>query len=42
MVTNQDEWDVIFRPFITLKNGQRIYAWQFGKKAFPLKVRRKT
>ena len=35
-----DEYEVIFRPYITIK-GQRIYAWQFGKRAFPLRVRRK-
>lgn len=28
----------IFRPFITLKNGQRLWAWQCGKKAFRLIV----
>ncbi len=30
---------VIFRPYFTLKNGRRIYASQFGKRAFPIKVR---
>ena len=28
----------IFRPFITLKNGQRLWAWQKGKKVFRLVV----
>jgi len=32
---------VIFRPYITLKNGKRIYAAQRGLKAFPIKVRDK-
>jgi hypothetical protein len=29
---------LIFRPFITLKNGKRLYASSIGKKAFPLWV----
>lgn len=32
---------VIFRPFITLKNGKRLYAWQYGLKAFMLRIRKK-
>ena len=28
----------IFRPFITLKNGHRIYARQYGLKAFRIPV----
>ncbi|MCE9548103.1 MAG: hypothetical protein K8T25_21730 [Planctomycetia bacterium] len=32
---------VIFRPFITLKNGKRLYAWQKGLKAFRLVVKSK-
>ncbi len=28
----------IYRPFITLKNGQRVWAWQRGLKAFRLLV----
>jgi hypothetical protein len=35
-----DEYVVIFRPYITLKNGKRLYARQFGLRAFPLKVKR--
>lgn len=30
---------LIFRPFITLKNGQKLWAYQVGKRAFPLIVR---
>jgi hypothetical protein len=30
---------LIFRPFITLKNGKRIYASQYGIKAFALWVK---
>jgi hypothetical protein len=33
--------DVIFRPFITLKNGKRLYAWQYGLKAFMIRIRKK-
>lgn len=29
---------VVFRPWITLKNGKRLYASQVGKRAFPLIV----
>lgn len=29
---------VVFRPWITLKNGKRLYASQIGKRAFPLLV----
>ena len=29
---------LVFRPWITLKNGRRLYASQFGKRAFPLVV----
>lgn len=27
---------LIFRPSIRLPDGKRIYAWQYGKKAFPI------
>jgi hypothetical protein len=30
---------LIFRPFITLKNGRRLWARQVGKRAFPLLVK---
>jgi hypothetical protein len=32
-------YTLIFRPFITLKNGRKLWAWQCGKKAFPLLVK---
>lgn len=32
--------EVIYTPVITLKNGRRIYAWQYGKKAFRLEIRK--
>ncbi len=31
-------YTVVFRPWITLKNGTRLYAYQVGKRAFPLVV----
>ena len=31
-------YQLVFRPWITLKNGQRLYAHQVGKRAFPLIV----
>jgi hypothetical protein len=33
-------YELIFRPFITLKNGRRLYASEVGKKAFPIWVRK--
>lgn len=30
---------LIFRPFITLKNGKKLWAHQVGKRAFPLFVK---
>ena len=36
-----DEEDVVFTTYITLKNGRRLYAKQYGKKAFMLRIRKK-
>lgn len=30
---------MIFRAFITLRNGKRLYARQVGLKAFPIRVK---
>ena len=30
----KDNNNLVFTPYITLKNGKRIYASAFGKKAF--------
>jgi len=35
-----DDYVLIFRPYITLKNGRRLYASSRGLKAWPLWVRR--
>lgn len=35
-------YQVVFSAYITLKNGKRIYAYQYGKKAFPLRVKVKA
>ena len=35
----QDEGEIICRPFITLKNGQKIFAAQRGLKAFCFRVK---
>jgi len=37
--TNQEEFTIVFVASITTKQGKRIYASQFGKKAFPIKVK---
>ena len=29
-----DQSGLVFTPYITLKNGRRLYARQFGKKVF--------
>lgn len=29
---------VIFRPYITLKDGSRIYARDYGYRAFPIEI----
>lgn len=31
---NNDKTPMVYTPYITLKNGRRLYAKQFGKKAF--------
>jgi len=36
---DKPETQVIFRPYITLKDGRRLYAHQVGLKAFPIKVK---
>ncbi len=36
---SRDGYRLIFRPFITLRNGKRLYARQVGKKAFPIWVK---
>ena len=33
---SKEEKDFIFRPWITTKNGQKIYAKSYGKKAFKI------
>lgn len=33
-----DETRYIYRASIRLRNGTRIYAWQYGLKAFRIKV----
>lgn len=32
-------YKVIFRPYITLRNGKKLWARQVGKRAFPLIVK---
>ena len=36
---NNDEWEFIFRPYITRRNGTRVWASELGLKAFPIRVR---
>ena len=36
-----DEAQIIFCASIRLRNGKRIYAWQYGLKAFRIKVSRR-
>ena len=37
---DDDDFIIIWRPWITLPSGKRIYAKWSGKKAFPIRVRR--
>jgi len=37
--SGKPETQVIYRPYITLRNGKRLYASQVGLKAFPIKVK---
>lgn len=38
---DEDEYEIVYVASIRLRNGRRIYAYQYGKKAFPIKVRKK-
>lgn len=38
MMKTGEDTRTIFVASIRLRNGKRIYAWQYGKKAFPIKV----
>lgn len=37
---NEAKYDLVFSPYITLKNGRRIYARHYGKKAFCFRRKR--
>lgn len=39
--TVPEGYTVVYTPYITLKNGKRLYAATYGLKAFRLKVRKK-
>ena len=34
------EYDIVFVAYITTRDGKRLYARDFGKKAWPIKVRK--
>ena len=34
-----EEGEIIFRPFIALKNGVKIWAKEYGLKAFPIHIK---
>ena len=36
----RDEAVIFFAAYITLKNGKRLYAKDYGYKAWPLKIRK--
>jgi hypothetical protein len=40
--TNDDEFEEIFVRWITLRNGQRLYAAEKGLRAFRIRVRPRT
>lgn len=37
-----DSFEYVYTAYITLRNGKRLFAANYGKKAFRLKVRRRT
>ena len=39
---DQDDFEIIFTKSICLRNGKRIFAYQYGLQAFRLKVRKKA
>ena len=39
--SDKDDLIMICRPWITLRNGKRLYAWQVGKKAFCFPAKRR-
>jgi hypothetical protein len=39
--SKKDSEDHIYTASITLKNGKKIYAWQYGLKAFYIPVKSK-
>ena len=42
MSKNTDEYIyTIYTKYITTRNGKRIYAWQYGLKAFRIRVNKK-
>lgn len=41
MTKDKTEYVLVFRPFITLRNGRILYASEVGKKAFAFWVPRK-
>lgn len=36
----EDEYDYIYRPWVTRPDGTKIYAKHYGKKAFRIPVRK--
>lgn len=36
----ETEYDLVYTPYITLKDGRRIFARQYGKKAFCFRRKR--
>ena len=41
LANDKTEYVLVFRPYITLRNGRRIYARERGKRAFAFWVPRK-
>lgn len=42
MVSTDDQGDFVYRSsFYSKKAGRRIYAWEYGKKAFKIPVKKK-
>ena len=42
MSAKDEDVEYVFTKSIRLRNGKRIYAWQYGLQAFRIKVRKKA
>ena len=42
MTSSNDDYEIIFvASYLNKRTGKRVYASSFGKKAFPIRIRKK-